>query len=315
MTARARTLGLSVPVTEVLDPELWRTRYAYGLVLGDVRRRGTLSGRVDDALQADEDAEAIKEVISGISPDTIRWHLKCALSELEMTLGIPMGVEIVKSVPVDDGLVEGVDYDRTIQRLPYTFSETLQWFRIDLPDASILSVERIRGYYYGTKVWEFSGANMEQVRLEWPKEGVLHILPIGHQGIIVSTPYGGGNYGIWHTINLHRSPVPDFWSIDYTTGPRARDGKIGNIETVLAHWCYATASIPLLSIGGLAASKGLSSTSVSMEGVSRSVGLQASAIYGLNSALEHVYEQIIKRVDLKRIRTMKRGLSIKPFGY
>ena len=38
MAASNRILGLSVPVTELLDPVLWKNRYAYGVLLGAVQR-------------------------------------------------------------------------------------------------------------------------------------------------------------------------------------------------------------------------------------------------------------------------------------
>ena len=52
-----------------------------------------------------------------------------------------------------------------------------------------------------------------------------------------------------------------------------------------------------------------------MDGVSRSIGLQASAIYGLNSALEHVFDELVKRIDFKALRLQKKGLRVIPYGY
>jgi len=317
-----RTLGLSVPVTDVIDPQLWRERYATGLRAGATASTGAKSIKQRIAeLTGDRDAgEAFQVVASGIPDETIRWHLRAALSELEMKLGVNFGLEVVKSPPIDDGLVLGRDYDRVRERLPYTRAEASDWFRIDLPDSSIISVERIRAYYFDMLVWEFSNDNDTRhlIHLEWSKQGILHIIPIELQSIVVTrSGFGGsGNYGVWHTINLHTSPVPDFWGVDYTVGPISEHGKQpGRIEAVLAHWCYCVAGILLLSIDGLAQSQGLTSASISMDGVSRSIGLQASAIYGLNSALEHALEEATKRIDWKQLRTRKRGLTVHPFSY
>lgn len=308
MSASSRTLGLSVPVTACLSPELWRERYAYGLNLGP-SRRATVQERVAAAKRGEP-----ANPIDAIPDDVIKWHLRAALSELEMKLGIPMGIEVVKSLPLDDGLRQGIDYDRVRPRLPYTRSETETWFRVDLPDMSIISVERIRAYYFRRLIWEFSESKgtMGQVHLEWPKQGVLHIVPTELQAVIVTQ--NGGNYGVWETINSQATPVPDFWAVDYTTGPKSRDGKVGHVEAVLAHWVYCAAGILLLSMGGLAQSKGLTNTSISMDGVSRSIGLQASAIYGINSALEKAYETTMKRIDWNKIRTNKLGLRVRQFG-
>jgi len=308
--ASYRNLGLSIPVSEVLDPKLWKERYASGILLGS-NERSSLATR----LLGGSSCSQLESIVSEIPEGTIRWHLRAALSELEIKLGVPMGIEVVKSTPVDTGLVKGTHYDREVPRLPYTRSGTLSWFRIDLPP-NVISIERIRAYYFNRLIWNFTGDALDQVKLEWPKPGVLHILPVDLQAVIITSgSMGSGNYGVWETINLHTSPVPSFWAVDYTRGPMSQDGKEGYIEAVLAHWVYAVAGILLLSMGGLAQSKGLTSTSVSIDGVSRSIGLQASAIYGINSALENAYEKATKRINWKQLRAAKRGLRCFPLGW
>jgi len=246
--------------------------------------------------------------------------MRAAISELEAKLGVPMGIEVCKARPADDGLIQGVHFDRLVSRLPYNRAATNTWFRIDLPSASVISVDRIRAYYFDVLVWEFSEANgnMNFVKLEWGEQGTLHIIPTDLLSVVITNNAdgGGSNYGVWHTINIHQSPVPDFWAVDFTRGPISKQGgATGEIEAVLAHWCYCVAGITLLSIGGLAQSQGLTSASISMDGVSRSVGLQASAIYGLNSALEHVLDEATKRINWKSLRSYKRGLPVMMYGY
>lgn len=307
MAATERILGLSVPVAEVLDPKLWKERYAYGVLLGAIQREWRTVNRGGDLRR-----ELVK-VIDEIPASTIRWHLRAALSELEVKLGVPMGVVICKSSPVDDGLVVGRDYDREVPRLPYTLGENEAWWRIDCPPGCI-SIERVRAYYFGTKIWEFSEdrGNLEHVRLVWPRQGVLHLLPTNLASIIV-TPEG--RTGVFHTVYANRVGVPDFWSVDYTLGPTAKQtGQVGHIEAVLAHWVYCAAGILLLNLASMAVSKGITSSSVSMDGVSRSVSLQASAMYGMNSALEHVYDEAMKRIDWKALRAYKRGIRVKMYG-
>lgn len=313
-----RTLGLSVPVTEVLEPQLWRDRYAFGIRLGPAYREQSLADRIAAArcrvsggLCGETDQDKLDDLVTEIPDDVIRWHLRAGLSELELKLGVNMGIQIVRSEPLDSFSGQ---YDKLIGRLPYTHGEAITWFRIDLPHNNVISVERIRGFYYGTKVWEISDfqRNKNLIRLVWPREGVTHILPVNLQSIAVTQ---GGNYGVWETIHLHRSPIPDFWAIDYTTGPVSRDGQVGKIEAALAHWVYAVAGIMLLSVGGLAASQGITSTSTGIDGLSRSVSLQASAMYGINSALETRLKEATERIDWKRLRAAKRGLRLKMFSY
>ena len=307
MAASNRILGLSVPVTELLDPVLWKNRYAYGVLLGAVQREWQTVNHGGDIKR-----ELVKKV-DEIPPETIRWHLRAALSELEVKLGVPMGVVICKSKPVDDGLVVGRDYDREVPRLPYTLGETEAWWRIDAPSGCI-SIERVRAYYFGTKIWEFSTANgnQEHIRLVHPALGTVHLLPTNLASIIV-TPEG--RTGVFHTVYANRVGVPDFWAVDYTLGPVTKvTGQAGHVEAVLADWVYCAAGIKLLNLASMAVSKGITSSSVSMDGVSRSVSLQASAMYGMNSALEKVYSDAMQRIDWKALKTYKRGLRLKMYG-
>lgn len=307
MAARYRTLGLSVPITEVLDPEKWKERYAWGIPLGE---SASLLDRVK-TVAGSQAADAFAREVSDFPPETIRWHLRAAVSELETKLLVPFGLEVVKSDPVDDGVVLGRDYDRRGQRLPYTFAENEAWFRIDLP-SGVISVERVRAYYYGTPVWTISGT---EIRVEWGRQGIIHILPINLGQWIVTSSADGGNYGIWQTLALHKSPVPDFWSVDYTRGPISQHGGApGQIEAVLADWCYCTAGQKLMALIGTARTKGLSGSSVSIDGVSRSVNF-AGGQWGIYSAAAQALKEATERIDWKAMRLYKKGLRIKMFGY
>jgi len=296
-----QTLGLSVPVTDLLSAQAWRERYAWGIRLGG----GGTSTRL-----AENERELVR-LTKALPDHVIQWQLRAALSQIEMMIGMPLGIEVCKADPVDAGLRQGHDYDRMVPRLPYTHGEMAKWFRIDIPWTSVISVERVRAYYFGTLIWEISSAhgNVNNIRLQWARQGIVHILPVELNTLAVTQD---GSYGPWHTLFIHRSPVPDFWAVDFTRGPVSVHGeRPGEIEAAVAHWVYCAAGILLLSQGGLAQSKGLTSSSVSIDGVSRSLGLQASAIYGINSALEHAYDEALKRVNIKALRRAKRGLRLK----
>ena len=307
MSTPARLLGLTIPVSEALDPKQWKENYAFGTLLGAVTKYRQAAGKPGEPRE-------LKSAIAEIPDSVVRWHLRAAMSELELKLGLPMGVQICKAEPLDDDVKKWRDYDRVVARLPYTRCDMENWFRIDLPP-SIISVERVRGYYFGTKVWEISAAqgNENLIRVQWGRQGIIHVLPVNLQSLMVLS--GSGNYGVFHTLYSHRSPIPDFWAVDYTVGPIATDGTAGHIECVLADWISCVAGIKLLDMTGMAVSKGLTGSSVSMDGVSRSVSLGASAMYGINSSLERLYEEAQKRIDINKIRTAKKGLRIKAYGY
>lgn len=329
MAGHYASLGLTVPVSEALDPQLWRERMGFGLPIGtDPNAAPTVTPLIANACAAAgvdvaTVASALQSTIGSLPDETIRWQLRAALSELEVKLGVPMGVQIVKGIPVDEGLVQGRDYDRVQPRLPFLAADMRNWWRIDLPDSSVISIERIRAYWFGQLRWQFvnSGPNDNNSLIvnEWGTNGVAHVLPINLQGIIITAGDGRSGvaeqYGMWETINLYSSTMPDFWSVDYTVGPVSKSGTPMHLEVVLVQWVYAVAGKVLLSMSGLQQSRGLTSASVSMDGVSRSVGLQASAIYGLNSALEKVLEDLESRIDWKALRAYKRGITVYGYGH
>ena len=312
MAAHDRVLGLSVPVMEVLDPALWKGRYAHGILLGALRSVRETSGKVGDH------EARVRKVIDEIPPQVIRWHLRAALSELEMKLGVPFGVQVCKAEPLDEDARKWRDYDRLVPRLPYTRSQIANWFRIDLPPG-LISIERIRAYYFGVRVWELSTAegNADLIRIQWGKQGIAHILPT-NLGALALTPGGNGAVGyagVWQTAYGHASPIPDFWAVDYTTGPIANNGEVGHVEAVLADWCYCVAGIKLLNMAALAISKGLTSSNVSLDGVSRSISLAQVNGSGMYGALEKAYDDCTKRIDWVKLRSHKRGLRVIPFGH
>lgn len=304
MKPTGQALGLSVPITTVLDPENWKRNYAWGIRLG---------GKPADELTLAQ--RKYERLLAEVPNDVISWHLRAALSELENKLGgTPLRFERVKSLPIDPpGAKLGVDYDRVEQRRPYSHAEAMTWYRIDV-DPGVISVERIRAYFYGTLVWDIDTSDStgrDIVRVEWPQQGIIHILPANLQAFLVTQ---GGNYGIFQTIQYHTAPIPDFWAVDYTRAATDRGGTPGNLDMELANWVNCVAGITLLSMAGAAQSKGLTSQSLSIDGVSRSIGLQASAIYGLNSALETTLEKAEKRIDWKRLRAERLGLRLRMYG-
>lgn len=293
MAGEYRNLGLTIPVAEALDPELWIERYCRGLL----------------ALDPATTTNVVRGV-QALPASTVRWHLRAALSEAELKLGIKLGVQICKADPLDPGMVQGRDYDRRVGRLPFNKGETEQWYRIDLPN-DLISVERIRAYYYGTLAWELSDVrnNSELIRIEWPRQGVMHIIPSNLNTMLVSL---GGDYGIWWTLYNQRTPLPDFWAVDYTTGPVARDGSPGEIEVVIANWVACTAARPILALAGMVASKGVTASSLTMDGVSRSVSL-ASGSGGLYGAMADAYEKVNTQIDWKSLRVAKRGIKVRMY--
>lgn len=313
-----RTMGLSAPISVALDPEVWRRCYVHGIPLGpDLGSAGLLATAADVANA--EAADALATKIDEMPADVIRWHLRTALSELSIKIGQPMGIVVVKSPPIDAGMYRGVHYDKLMPRRPYTRADAENWYRIQL-HGPVISLERVRAYYYGNLVWEFSdkNQNIDLVRTAWETQGVNHILPINFQSMIVESSAGGGpsNYGVWHTLGAHRSPVQDFWAVDYTLGPVDKETGIpGQLEMALINWVMLVAGQTILGIAGMGRTGGISNQSISFDGLSRSIGLTASAQAGLYGALEGTFKAAEERLDWKLIRAYKRGPRVIPLGF
>lgn len=301
--------SLSVPVAEVLDPALWRERYAYGLVLGEAATRGsTLRERVLAAKRGAAGPNGDAAAIEGLPDSVIRWHLRVALSEVGTKLGIPLSTEVIKADPVDEGLVRGIDYDRVVPRLPYRRAETDQWFMLPLEN-NVVSVERIRAYWYDDLIMEVSPArgNADLIAIQHPRQGIVHVVPANLQSLTMDT---AGNYGAWFTIVGALAHAPYFWAVDYTRGPIARDGSPQRIEAVLAHYVYCTAGLTLLALDSVARIKGITSSSLSLDGVSRSISVSPH----LHQVLADTWEAALKRIDWPSLRTSHRGLRLRMYG-
>lgn len=325
-----RTLGLTCPVSEALDPKLWRERYAYGVLLGVgappaesrvIDRLLGCRGRTRETITMDPATAAaaqgvVTQAANEIPDHVIRWHLRTAMSELSVKLGIPFGMVICKGDPVDEGLVLGRDYDKVVPRQTYLISEQQRYYRIDLP-AGTVSVERVRAFWFDQLIWEVDGTTSPSaIKLDHPGTSSMHILPTQGVGLIIAFPASGvPEYGSLQLLTLpNQSRLPAVWSVDYTLDTVAKTGEPGRSSLVLAHWIACRAGILLLSIAGSAVSRGLTSTSVSIDGLSRSIGLQASAMYGIYSALETRMKEAEEAIDWKHLRLYKRGLRPMPYG-
>lgn len=230
----------------------------------------------------------------------IQFHVNRALGRAQETLGIPLKKQIVKAEPVDDGLVKGVHYDRVIKRLPYRATEAGQFYKVMLPDAQIIFVDRLRIFFLNQLTLTFA---QEDVRLEWTKEGILHVVPR-----ILS-----GFWGQWGLLNSKiifqdymrgQQFIPDFWAIDYTCG------FDGPLPDRVVEWVCLEAAIQILGIVGTARTPGLASQTISFDGYSHSETLTQSASSHLYSALEKVYRDELATIDLKQIKGTYRGLKV-----
>jgi hypothetical protein len=183
-------------------------------------------------------------------------------------------------------------------------------------------VERVRSYYWTeSPVVEISTeqGNLDLLRLE---KGVLYIFPTSLATIAAAADAwalafatGPGNswFQPYNMIRRDAVNTPEFWAVDYTLGPTTQEGgQVGHIEAVLADWVYCIAAQKLLPMAAMAVTRGVSGSTIGMDGISRSVPLaNGGAIY---KALADVYKETTERIDWKALQSYKRGITVAAYS-
>lgn len=305
--------GQPVPIEDCVKATLWRDRYAWGHILS--------RAFAVHPSATEEEINILRQETFGYLPDhVVEWHLSAALAELGAKLQTRLRVEIVKAPPVDTTLVRGADYHRVGRPLPLVRDMARTYLRIDVGEP-LLSVQRVRISYHGSAPEDFVTAEdvADTIKIVAPTTGTFHIMPAGgifgfpvmsegYAPLMVSRRQQDWAYSHSSRVNT----VPATWLVDYTTGP-VGENDAGAIDAALAAWVYARAGLTLFSLSGVAQAGGVASTSVSIDGVSRSTSLTASAIYGLNSSFEKVLEDYQKSIDWGYWRSRYSGVSVGMF--
>jgi len=304
------TLG-STHISEILNPDRWRD-FAWGHIAS---RALAIDPHMDPA-----ELNAVKAEAAGLLPDhVVTTQLCAALSELGAKLHARMNVQRVRSEPLDSTVsnVLGVDYDRGRDPIPYVKSMSEQFLRIDLGE-SVISVERVRFQNYGATVLNLDTvAQLDNIRIADRKAGIIHIMPTtgylqietaaGNEPLLMASRFRAFNYD----HSSRNNTLPASWLLDYTTGPVDNaTGRTGFLDASLVNWIDAYAGVILFSLSGIAVGGGIASTSLSIDGISRSIGTTASAMYGLNSAFEKVLADRSKEIKWSYWRQKYSGVHV-----
>jgi hypothetical protein len=235
--------------------------------------------------------------------------VQALIEEAQGKLGIQFARQRVLTYP-DPGLVLGVDYE--IEGEPLTYHRTrggMGHFVINLPFANIISIERIR-VFYGNPLDQSATKALYLVPPEWilftEKEGVLRIVPSLY-GIYpqLHTPWGfQGAYDSLLYGYAYRDLIPGSWAVDYTIG-------YGQIPLDVARWIGLRVAIAVLAQAGASAGVGggLGTKSLSMDGISQSVGY-AQGKYGPYSGLVESYQEELKCLDIKQLKLRYHGIRV-----
>lgn len=292
MSVLARNMGTEVPIMDVLDARRWVEVYFWPVV--------------DNLAMVPHPREAGKTLLDAIPPRAISVALAAALSQVERRVNVQFGLIRYRSQPVDDGAVQGIDYDAIAERLPLTHADpTGTGLRLQLP-RDVVQVSRIRGVFLGTTVVDIDPTDSDTGQVTWLDRGagLLTVYTTASQQVSVPVLY----------LHTHGASIPAFWAVDYVTGLTSVTGRTGMIPAELADYVGMEAGIRLLNQVGTMQTKGVSSTSLGFDGFSKSVSLQASAMYGVNSSLETVYKDAMGRIDLDKARWFYHGSTVVGYG-
>jgi hypothetical protein len=198
----------------------------------------------------------------------------------------------------DPALVLGTDYDLVGERLHYFQpSPTMPSYYIPLPQAHVVSIERVRLFLRNQLVYTIPDVWISFTS----KEGLLRIAPFLSNAVPQSTT-AGWVPGLFPHDTLQT--IAAAWSVDYTIG-------YGQVDADIARYIGLRAAIQVLGLAGAGAdiAAGLSSESLTQDGITESIS-HAQGKYGLYSGLVQLYMDELDRIDLKGKRLAKRGVKI-----
>lgn len=164
----------------------------------------------------------------------------------------------------------------------YERSDYTNWGYVQLWKRPILEVKSLRLMYGTRPAWE--------VPLDWLKidknQGKIQMFP--SSGSVTSMIIGasGAIYGLYNSWDY----APQMWEVDYVAGMDSN-----NLPAHLKELIYKKAVIGILQVwGDLILGAGIASSSISIDGLSQSIGTTQSAMYGGASARCEEYRKDIE---------------------
>ena len=164
----------------------------------------------------------------------------------------------------------------------YERSDYTNWGYVQLWKRPILEVKALRLMYGTRPAWE--------VPLDWLKidknQGKVQMFP--SSGSVTSMIIGasGAIYGLYNSWDY----APQMWEVDYVAGMDSN-----NLPAHLKELIYKKAVIGILQVwGDLILGAGIASSSISIDGLSQSIGTTQSAMYGGASARCEEYRKDIE---------------------
>lgn len=292
----ARDLGTDVAIQDVLDARKWAEAIFWPVLetmatTPDVRQKG-------------------KSLLDSLPAGAVSWALRAGLSTVETAIGITFGLLRYAGDPVTDGLTRGRDYDRIAPVQSFDpNARTPQGYRLRLAQ-HLIQVSRVRLRLFGQDLLDVDAddAATGSILITDPMTGEVLVRP-------PTNPSTSGEVGFISPLYFQlRHQIPGVVSVDYTTCPESATGRRGYVPAALADYVWLWAGVRICNQAGTFITRGVTSASIGIDNLSKSVSFQASAMYGVNSSLEAVYKEQMKGIDLAQLRRSLRGISFVPYG-
>lgn len=226
----------------------------------------------------------ITQAISWLEDSAIAVYLEPTVVCTEIdpdTISFTAGTDIPAFV--------GATWDKKVDALMYTVPASGHWIGFDCPYYPLLRFDELFGKLSNTRIVD--------IALEWieihEKTGWVELVPFNQE---VAFNFIGL---VWIESLRGPVPLPNFWNFTAVVGFR-------KTPPILIEMAAKKAAMDILTIAGQAFRGGISSQSVSRDGVSESVSYTASAMYGVYSASVEDYRKFID-ANLKELRGAFRG--------
>jgi hypothetical protein len=193
--------------------------------------------------------------------------------------------------PIDSDIPQlvGADWDEVVDAITYTSPSGKNWINFKFPYLPMIRMEELYG--------KISNSRVVDIALEWvarhEASGYTELVPFNQE---VAWNFIGL---VWVDSLRGPTPIPNFWNFTALVG--FRDTPPIALELVAKK-----AAVDILTIAGQAFRTGISSQSVSRDGVSESVSYTQSAAQGIFAATVGEYKKFIDE-NTKALRGAYRG--------
>lgn len=230
--------------------------------------------------------------MQAIIDQAISW-----VEDVELHIYLEPTIIVTEVDPTEIAYASGTDvptfvnseFDKRVDAITYYRASPGHWINIRFPYYPIQKFESLYGKVSNTRILD--------VALEWvefhSRGGFVELVPFNQE---IAFNFIGL---VWVESLRGPLPIPNFWNFK---------AKVGFCDTppILLELVAKKAAMDILTIAGQAYRAGVSSQSVSRDGVSESVSYTASAIYGIYSATIEDYRKWVKET-MKKMRGSFKG--------